>query len=106
MLGAVYLETQRAVQAEEALEGAVARGAADGFTLTNLGMAQLGQGRADDAVATLRRAVASSPELPQAHYTLGMALEDAGDASGSNRAYCRAAELAPGVSMFAMACDR
>ncbi len=70
MLGALGRQNQRL-----ALEKAIVRRDPVNVTaLANLGTAQLGAGRYDDAIASLGTALSLSPERAGAHYSIGVAL--------------------------------
>ncbi len=56
-------------------------------------MTLLGRGR--DAEAKFRQAVASNPELGEAHFNLAVLLDESGRAEAATDAYRRAAELRP-----------
>ena len=104
LLGVVYIDSQRAVEAEQALRTAIERGANDGYTWSNLGSALLGQGRTDEAVTALREATRLAPELAHGHYTLGTALERAGRDDAARAAFCQAARLEPGRTAYQSRC--
>ncbi|HYF26684.1 MAG TPA: protein-glutamate O-methyltransferase CheR [Baekduia sp.] len=78
----------------QAADGPAGAPADDAQALLAAGERALAGGRAQDAVATFRRAVYVAPDSPLAHLQLGLALEAAGDA-GAARAF-RAALAALG----------
>ena len=55
-----------------------------------VGEAALGRGEHADAVTAFRKAAYLDPDHPIAHLNLGLALEVAGDAPASKRAYAAA----------------
>jgi serine/threonine-protein kinase len=61
----------------------------------SLGVALLGQGDVDGAVAACRRASELQPDVALAHYNLGVALLEKGDLDGAVAACRRASELQP-----------
>ena len=72
--------------AEEALEllGSISDERKDDpVFLSTHGFVLLNAGRSDEAIASLRKAVAIDPEDPDVHYWLGQALSDAGDVTGA-----------------------
>ena len=84
-LGMAY---QRAGRDEDALAEllmATLLGLEDGETLGAMGQIQLAAGRLDAAEATLRRAVALAPGLPQPRYALGTTLRRLGRIDEANQ---------------------
>src|SRR5690349_8071225 len=67
----------------------------DPEALRLLGAALSGSGRAEEAAAVIRRALAQQPDDPRAHNSLGAALHAAGDRRGALDAFRRATEVAP-----------
>lgn len=61
----------------------------------NCALAQLGQGKREDAVEMLRRAIRAKPDIAKAHYHLGGALSGLGRFGEAVGAYRRAVELQP-----------
>ena len=59
------------------------------------GIDSLRTGKIDDAVASLRQAVARKPDNPEANYYLGIALAQSGDGGGSIKAFRMALEKRP-----------
>ncbi|PKU26002.1 tetratricopeptide repeat protein [Telmatospirillum siberiense] len=64
-------------------------------SLYNLGLIALGNGRADQAVPLISRAVAQKSDDPHAHYNLGVAYHATGRPSEAANAYERALDLHP-----------
>lgn len=78
-------------RAEETARRAVAAAPENADILDTLGWILLKQkGDASEAVRTLRRSVQLNPDNPSVQYHLGMALKDAGDATGARQALNRA----------------
>jgi Tfp pilus assembly protein PilF len=69
--------------------------------LLEMGQALLETGKWADAVASLKRAIALRPEFAQAHWRLGLALENMLDAEGAMAAYMAA--LSHDASIFGAA---
>jgi len=61
----------------------------------NCALAQLGQGKREDAVEMLRRAIRAKPDIAKAHYHLGGALSGLGRFGEAVIAYRRAVDLQP-----------
>jgi tetratricopeptide (TPR) repeat protein len=66
--------------------------------MLNLGVIAGQMGRNDDAVRLLGRAVALSPNIPEAHYNLGNALSNIGRTDEAIAAYQKAVGLKPGYA--------
>ena len=58
----------------------------------NLGLAYLEQGKADDAIVSLRRSIAAEPRFCVGNYRLGLAFEKKGDLVAAREALSRAVE--------------
>ena len=67
-----------------------------GATWNNLGAVYLIDGRTDEAIDALTRAVALNPDLAAAHNGLGVALARAGQTDRAAAEWKRALELRPG----------
>jgi tetratricopeptide (TPR) repeat protein len=76
-----YYRAGREDEALAELLMATLLGLEDGEMLSAMGQIHLANDRLDAAEATLRRAVALDPELPQAHYLLGRTLWRLGQAA-------------------------
>ncbi|TWB25366.1 tetratricopeptide repeat protein [Nitrospirillum bahiense] len=81
--------------AEAAYRSVLARAPGDVDALHLLGVVMVQDGRVDEGVGLLRRAVAADPAFAQAHNSLGGALRAGGDLSGALSAFSRATELMP-----------
>ena len=90
-LGGLYLWQGRYREALEPLEQASRKRPPPPDLLLDVGRAQEGAGQPESALASYRRVVDLAPELPQAHYQLGLLLsrlghdEEAADALGHFR---------------------
>jgi tetratricopeptide (TPR) repeat protein len=60
-----------------------------------LGVARRQQGRREEGVVLIRRALAVHAASPEAHFNLGIGLQELGDLAGAAEAYGRAVELMP-----------
>ncbi len=105
LLGVVYIQTGRAVEAETVLRTAIDSGADDAHAWYNLGSALLGQGKAVEAADAFEAAVLRDPTLAVAWFQLGNARTDTG-ADDARDAWCRAAQLDPDQRRFVTACGR
>ena len=76
----------RSREAESLLRRALARDPSNTYARFKLGRLALDRGDAAAAAADLRAVVARSPDIPEAWYGLGMALERTGDAPQAARA--------------------
>ena len=68
--------------------------------LNNLGVALHAQGKIDEAMACLRRAVTLKPDYADAHSNLGNALKEQGKLDEAVACYRQALELNPASSML------
>ncbi|MEM8996887.1 MAG: tetratricopeptide repeat protein [Acidobacteriota bacterium] len=94
---ALLADAERRPEAATWLERALEHGApGEGKIQLALGEAKL-DGCSEDAVAHFRRAVALLPELPEAHYKLGLGLRACGDGEGARTALLRVRELSGAV---------
>ena len=73
-MGVCYLRMGEPEKAQGLLNESLAADPGDQETLLALGQSLTQQRRYDEAVFTLRRLVDKNPDLPQAHYDLGVAL--------------------------------
>ena len=73
-MGICYLNLGEHEKAQTLLQEALAADPGDQQTLLSLGQSLTRQNRLDEAVFTLRRLLEKNPDLPQAHYDLGVAL--------------------------------
>ncbi len=93
-----HLQAGQIQQAIEPLMRA-AQLAPDSATIfAELGKACLVTRRFPDAIHCLRRSIALKGDVGATHHTLGLALEQVGDADGALAAHRRAAELAPNLA--------
>ncbi|MBN2005125.1 MAG: tetratricopeptide repeat protein [Anaerolineae bacterium] len=76
-----------------AAEGAVERAPQDAEAQMLLGWIQLTQGNATGALATLDKAIQLAPEMAQAHYLRGLALQLTGETEAAEAAFIHAADL-------------
>lgn len=106
MLSVIYINTDRAVEAEEALRGAIDAGVDDAYVWFNLGSALAGQQRIDEAADAFRTAIARDRTLAVAHFMLGNALQASGNVDAARAAWCEAAAQAPERARFTEACDQ
>ena len=91
---AMALDPDDRTAAIDRLERALARtDKAPATAYLELGRLLTEAGRAADAVPHLRRATEIAPDLPEAFYRLGTALQQAGDPAGAQRALERSQEL-------------
>jgi tetratricopeptide (TPR) repeat protein len=95
-LAAALAENGKAARAEALLQGLAASGAL--APLHQLGRLLLGQGRYDEALAALARAIALGPPPVDLELDLGQALEGVGRIDDAIAAYERAAASAPDPS--------
>ena len=70
----------------------------DATLLNDLALVYRQAGRLNDAVAAVQKAVALSPDLPQAHNNLGGLLRERGDTAGAERAFQKAVEAQPDLA--------
>jgi uncharacterized RDD family membrane protein YckC len=77
------------------LERAAGADAQDAEILAFLGVVYSQQGRHAEAKRTLQQAIALQPREPRFQYNLGVALEDAGDATGAGAAFHEVLKLYP-----------
>ncbi len=88
-VGARVAHADDASDAAERARAAALRAQPD----VDAGLAALAAGRADEAVAALRRAVEALPDDPVLHYDLGVALERAGTRDEALKEYAHALRL-------------
>ncbi len=94
-LARIHVERGELSQAEEVL-AAAAEGREPPPVVTNkLGEVMALLGRRGEAEAKFRQAIASNPELGEAHYNLAVLLDEAGKPFEAVETYQRAAELRP-----------
>lgn len=92
------LEQRRADEAAQWLEQAQVRAEPHPEFLRLLGITRHMQGRPQDAIALLRRALEASPGDAMVLTNLGSALRAAGERNAAMAALVRASELAPGLA--------
>lgn len=90
-----HLDRRDAKSAAPLIAGALALAPDHPEVLRLAAVAAVLDGRADDAVAALRRALASQPNDALLHNNLGSALAAAGDSDGAIEAFRRASAIAP-----------
>lgn len=95
---AACLERGDASGAAADLDGAIALAPGHPEVLRLNAIARLLQGRADEAIPLLRRALEERPDDPLLHNNIGSALRATGDVAAALAAFGRACELAPGLA--------
>ena len=73
----------------------IAAGTNNHIVYGNLGALCLMQGKFDEVIKLLRRALELKPNYPDAHYNLGIALEEQGDLTAAIASYKTALQLKP-----------
>jgi hypothetical protein len=92
-LGVLHAGLAERAFAEEHLRKAIALAPADPDPLCMLGTVMNDLRRFDEAAALFERALALRPEFPEAHFNLGLARLERGDARGAARSFARCAAL-------------
>lgn len=93
LLAQIRLADDDAEEALELLDGISAARKSDPVFLSTHGFVLMNAGKADEAVASLRKAVAADPDDPDVHYWLGQALDETGDEAGARAEMVRVLEL-------------
>jgi Flp pilus assembly protein TadD len=89
------IEQARFSEAMSLLDRAVALDPLDVYTWTAVGLCMAQQDLRHEAVKAYEHALSINPDFPQAHFSLGSALERLGDLEGARSHFTRALELAP-----------
>ena len=95
LLALLLHRADRATDAIEMLQAAIAEGLQEPAVYNNLGEMLRQQGRLDEAVAALTQAIAGAQSLAEAHFNLGNAYKDQGQYVRAIDAFGRAVELRP-----------
>ena len=95
-MAAILDEQGRRAEAYDALAHVLARVPDSGPALMTKGRFLLGDGKRDEARATVQKAVEVDPRLAAAHYLLGL-LRLPSDPAGAIKAFTETVNLAPGV---------
>lgn len=83
LLAQIRLADDDTEEALELLDGISAERKADSVYLSTHGFVLMNAGKPDEAVASLRKAVAADPEDPDVHYWLAQAQAETGDVAGA-----------------------
>ena len=94
-LARIHVERGELSQAEEVLAAAAEGREPPPVTTNKLGEVMALLGRSGEAETRFRQAIASNPELGEAHYNLAVLLDEAGKPFEAVETYQRAAELRP-----------
>jgi tetratricopeptide (TPR) repeat protein len=95
VLGAIFGQSGRTVEAENANQASVALSPQDTEAHNNLGGTLQKLGRLDEAEASLRQAIVLKPDFAEAHYNLGNTLKELGRLEAAEVSYKRAIALKP-----------
>lgn len=95
LLGVILAQSGRFEESAKLLEECLVRRSQDPVVLTNLGEVRRLQDRVEEAKTLHQKAVSIAPEFAEAHFNLGVALNQAGEGEGAVAAYRRALELNP-----------
>jgi protein O-GlcNAc transferase len=98
LLGAIALQSERLVDAVDALSRSVALAPDNAACHSNLGEAYRRLGRPEDAMNALVRAMSLRPDMAEPTYNFGLLLEQLGETAGAIACFERAAELKPSAA--------
>ena len=98
VLGAIFGETDRKVEAVNANQISVALSPKDAGAHYNLGNTLKELGRSDEAEASYKQAVALKPDFAEFHYNLGNTLKQLGRLDEAETSYTQAIALKPDLA--------
>jgi radical SAM protein with 4Fe4S-binding SPASM domain len=95
VLGVIFGQTGRKVEASNANQTAVALSPQDAEAHSNLGNSLQELCRLEEAETSYKQAIALKPDFAQAHYNLGITLQELGRSDEAEASYMQATALTP-----------